>query len=54
MKIPIVGINGNKYCTVVLLASYRLDQPAFGLSGKESNAVKTDPITIGVKVNMIP
>jgi hypothetical protein len=54
MKIPIVGINGTRNCTVVLLVSYRLDQPVFGLSGKESNAVKTEPNNMGVNVKIIP
>jgi len=54
MNMPIAGINGTKYCTVVLLLSYRPAHPSFGISGKLSIVVNTVPSNIGAKVKINP
>jgi len=54
IKIPMAGINGIKYCIAVLLESYRLAHPSFGISGKASIVVKTEPSIIGAIVKVRP
>ena len=54
MKILIAGINGIKYCIVLLLVSYRPAQPSFGMFGKLSIVVNTEPSNIGANVKINP
>ena len=54
MKIPIAGISGTRYCTVVLLVSYRPAYPSFGIAGKLSIVENTEPIIAGANVKINP